>query len=247
MVLWGWVYTVGVPVNEMFVTAAAVILAGTSLTGLIVRRRVGVCWSFAVYLAVVAAADLLMLLWPARFWQLPFYVGKEFLIDVLRFVLALELTWRTFRAFPSARATARGVLLVVLLATLALVFAGTGDLEPVEGAPALGPLISRVQPRVMNGAIWLLTGIAGLILWYRLPVHPLHKAILVGYVPYLLVFTVSLNVLESHGWHIREQVNYVHTSAFLVVLGYWVVAAWRRAETPVHPRGVESRLEEVVG
>ena len=217
---------------ETAVTAAAVVLATAALLGVAVRGRALVCWTFVVYLGVIALADLLMLLWPDTFWRLWFYLGKELVINLLRFAVALELTYRTFRAFPSARATARAVLLVVLMITLAIVLVGTADLEPTDGGPALGPLATRVQPRVLNGSIWLLSAIAGLVLWYRLPVHPLHKAILVGLVPYLLIHSVSLNLIESHGWDVRASVNYLYTVAFLLVLLYWAVVAWRRNEAP---------------
>jgi len=215
------------------VSWTVILLSFVAVGGLVVRRRVGVCWTFVLYIAVSGAADLLMLVWPATFGRMWFWLGKELLIHVVRFALALELTLRTFRAFPAARSTARGVLLMVLMVTLVIVLLGTGQLEPPGEAPALGPLISRVQPGIVNGAIWLLTAIAGLILWYRLPVHPFHKAILVGLVPYLLIYTIALNLLESRGWGIRTQVNYLHTVAYLLVLGYWAVAAWRPSESPV--------------
>jgi hypothetical protein len=226
-----------------------VLLITVALAGLIVRRRAGVCWSFVVYLGVIAVSDLLMLLWPDQFWRIWFFAGKEFVITVFRFAVALELTYRTFRAFPSARATARGVLLLVLMVTLAIVFLGSGDLTPSKGAPELGPLITRVQPRVLSGSIWLLTAVAGLILWYRLPVHPLHKAILVGLVPYLLVFSVSLNWLESRGWEVRAGAGYLNTLAFLSVLVYWTYAAWRPDEAPVQasPPAPEGTLDRVAG
>jgi hypothetical protein len=226
---------------------ATTIVAILALAGVVVRRRVGVCWTFVPYLGVIVATDLLVLIWPEHFYRQWFWFGSQLVINVLRFALALEMTYKTFRAFPSARVTARGVLFVLLLITLVIVFAGTSDLEPAEGAPALGPLISRVQARVVNGALWLLSAIAGLVLWYRLPVHPFHKAILIGYVPYLLVFTVSLNLIESQGWDIRTQVNYLHTSAFLAVLMYWTMAAWRRAEAPVRAPDPEPGLEQAVG
>ena len=35
--------------------------------------------------------------------------------------------------------------------------------------------MADLQPRVLNGSIWLFTAIAALILWYRLPVDPFHK------------------------------------------------------------------------
>jgi hypothetical protein len=205
-------------------------MAVAALTGLFVRGRVRICRTFVVYLAFISAADLLMLAWPDFFWRLWFYIGKEFVINVLRLAVGLELTYWTFRAFPSARATARGALLLALATTLVIVLLGTSDLIPPEGAPPLGPLATRIQPRVLSGAIWLLTAIAGLILWYRLPVHPLHKAILLGLVPYLLIFSVSLNLLESRGWEVLSFSSYLHTSVFLLVLGYWTYAAWRPNE-----------------
>jgi hypothetical protein len=229
------------------ITVAVITVAILALGGVVVRRRVGVCWTFVPYLGVIVAKELLVLIWPEHFFRQWFWLGSQLVINVLRFAMALELTYRTFRAFPSARATARGVLLVVLLITLLIVFAGTGDLEPQEGAAALSPLISRVQPRVVNGSIWLLTGIAGLILWYRLPVHPLHKAILIGYVPYLLVFTVSLNLIESRGWGVRESVNPVLGLAYLALLGYWAMVAWRRAEAPVQAPDSELGIKEALG
>jgi hypothetical protein len=235
--------------SQNAVTVAAVLLTMTALAGMIARRRAGVCATFVVYLGVIAVSDLLMLLWPDRFWRLSFFVGKELVINVLRFAVALELTYRTFRAFPSARATARGVLLLVLVATLVVVFLGTGDLEAPEGAPALGPLMTRVQPRVLSGAIWLLTAIAGLILWYRLPVHPLHKAILVGLVPYLLIFSLALSLLESRGWEIRDGAGYLNTLAYLLVLVYWAFAAWRPDEVGVKapPPAPDPTLDGVTG
>jgi hypothetical protein len=188
---------------------------------------------FVAYLFTLAVTDLMMLVWPDTFHQQWFWFGRELVVNVLRFAFALELTWWTFRAFPSARSSARGVLLAVLLLTLGIVWWGTANLEPSAGAPVLGPLISRVQAMVVNGAIWLLTGIAGLILWYRLPVRPFHKAILVAMVPYLFVYSVVLNLLESQGWALRESLNFPLTGAYLLVIGYWAWAAWRPSEAPV--------------
>jgi hypothetical protein len=112
----------------------------------------------------------------------------------------------------------------------------------------LGPLISRVQPLVLFGAIWLLTGIAAVILWYRLPVHPLHKAILVGLVPYLLVFTISLNLIESWGWwEVDDFVIFFPTLAWLLVLGFWTVVAWRPGDVPVRAPAPDPGLHQVTG
>jgi hypothetical protein len=217
------------------------------IAGVVARHRVAVCYSFIPYLVTVAGSDLLIFLWPREFNAQWFWLGSQTVVSVLRFAVALELTYRTFRAFPGARGTARLVLLVVLLATFLLVVGGTQSAAPLAGGETLGPLITRVQPRILNGTIWLLTAVAGLILWYRLPVHPFHKAILTGLVPYLLVFTTALNLLETEGWQIREDVNHLNTGAYVLLLGYWTWAAWRTAKAPARATESERALEHVPG
>ena len=217
------------------------------LAGLAARQRLGLCWTFGPYLAVAAVADVLMTVWPDRFYTQLFWLGQALLVNALRFALALELTYRTVRAFPTARSTVRGVLLAVLLLTLAMVLSGTGSLGSPEGAPVLEPLISQVLPIVLSGSIWLLTGIAGVILWYRLPVHPLHKAILVGLVPYLLLFTVSLNLITSWGWEESELVNRFAALAWLAVLGFWSRVAWHRGDAPERAPAVDPGLRRAIG
>jgi len=227
--------------------AVSVLTSVVILAGLFARRKVGVCRMFVPYLAVTALADLMQLLWPEPFYHLWFWLAKELVIHLLRFGVVLELTYRTFQAFPTARSSARTVALVVLGVTLVIVAAGTGNLEAPTGAPTLGPTISRVQPRILNGSVWLVTAMAGLILWYRLPVHPWHKSIIMGLVAYLLVFSGSLSWIESHGWGVREHANYLMQAGYFALVGYWAVAAWRRAEDPVRPSGIESTPEASLG
>jgi hypothetical protein len=213
----------------------AVVLGLVTLGGLVARRKVVVCWTFMPYLATVALGDLLVLLWPEHFYRQWFWVVREQVTNVLRFGVALELAYRTFRAFPAARASVRAVALLVMALTLGIVSAGASDL-PADG-PVLQPLISQVLPRILNGTIWLLTAVAALILWYRLPVHPWHKAVLTGLVGYLLVFSTSLSWIGSQGWGVRPYANVLQIAAFLLLLTYWAVAAWRRAEVPLRPGG----------
>ena len=57
---------------------------------------------------------------------------------------------------------------------------------------------------------------------------PLHKALLLGFVPYLLVFTVAINLLRAFGGDARAVAGYLKNVAYQVLLAYWVYAAWRR-------------------
>jgi hypothetical protein len=82
--------------------------------------------------------------------------------------------------------------------------------------------------------------VAAVILWYRLPVDPLHKAILIGFVPYLLVFTVAMNALSAYGWDLREYAGYAQTIAYVVLVAYWARAAWRQPAQAELPTQVQS-------
>jgi hypothetical protein len=201
--------------------ALAVVMAG-----LVVKRRVGLWYAFALLLVAVIVPQGLMTLWPSRFFRLSFWQTKEIAHNLIRFAMALELALRAFRAFPGALATARWTMLLVLALTLvAVMMAPTGsETRTVDSAFLFGEL----QARVVNGTVWLFTAIAALILWYRIPVHPFHKAVLLGYVPYLLVFTVLLNALSQMGWQRLSFVSYSSQIAYLALVTYWARAAWRR-------------------
>ena len=194
------------------------------LIGLTIRQRYDVAYTFTIYLIVVFVTELLTLVWPDRFYRRAFYLQKENVINALRFGVALELMYRTFRAFPAAHRTARAVFLVFVSVTLAVVMAAT-----TRDQPDLYTLVNKVQPRVITATVWLLTALAGLILWYRLPVETFHKAILLGWVPYLLIFSAALNYVGDYGPQFLIASNYVHTLAFLGLLVFWARAAWAPA------------------
>jgi hypothetical protein len=87
------------------------------------------------------------------------------------------------------------------------------------------------QPRVLTGTIWIMNGLAILITWYRLPVHSYHKALLLGFVPYLLIFTTLLGLLGRSGWSAFPVVQSIEPAAFMALMGFWAWMAWR-PETP---------------
>jgi hypothetical protein len=60
-------------------------------------------------------------------------------------------------------------------------------------------------------------------------VNALHKALLLGFVPYLLIFTVAINLRRSYRAEAHALAGYGKNVACQVLLAYWVYAAWRRA------------------
>jgi hypothetical protein len=230
------------PIVATILTYIGAALLALALAGIIVRRRYREWFFLAIFVALTLASTVMMLAWPARFYNSVFWQANETAHNLIRFAMALELAWRTFRAFPGALATARWALLSVLVVTLLAVVAVSGLGTNYES------FLAQLHPRVLNGSIWVFTAIAGLILWYRLPVNPFHKAVLLGYVPYLLVFTVTMNVLGSLGrehWERATAVLYANQVAYLALIAHWARAAWRRVEVPTRPPELREATAQV--
>lgn len=203
-------------------TASAVLLLLATLAGLLARRRARVSYAWTAYMACVATGELLLVCWPRVFWNWSFFVAKETLYSALKLALALEMAALVFSRFPGARATVRRALLLGLAAVLWALLEG----GPIE-RPGLSGIALALQPRLANGTAVTLMIVWGLIFWYHVPVHRLHRVVLRGLVPYLLLFTVALQLLARHGWDLRRQLSYADAAAYLTMLLYWTVEAWR--------------------
>jgi hypothetical protein len=95
---------------QRWVTYAVALAMPILLAGLIWRRLYRIAYFFTASLIEVWSTEVLILLWPARFHRWGFWQAKETAFGLLIFGTALELVAYTFKAFPGARATARGTL-----------------------------------------------------------------------------------------------------------------------------------------
>lgn len=193
------------------------------LAGLIATRRYRQCWSLTAYLLVALAGNSMTSFWPERFFNYHFYAGRQAIFDALKLLIALELSQKVFAAFPGAMSRWRAIALVVLVATTSAV--------ALAGATDSARVVYDWQPRIATGAIWILCAIAMLVAWHRLPIDSWHYAILVGYVPYLLVFTTGLNIVRKHGWSVLSAAGTVQSIAYLALMMWWAYAAWRPQES----------------
>ena len=201
------------------ISAVGILLMVSALAGLVVRRRYADWWFFSLYLLVVASLSPVYHLGPA--WYSPnFYQVKEVILNFLRFAMALEIGLRIFRAFPGAMATARRLVFLVLLATLVAIL-----LVDVQGYQTF---IKDVQPRILNGSVWLFSGLAGLILWYRLPLKPFYKGIVLSYVPYLLASTALTSTMAARNFRNSDNLQLFNQLAYVVLVVYWNHVIWRR-------------------
>jgi len=208
------------------------ILQGFALFGvLLFRSHYRRMPLFTLYVGVLRVFSVVYVLDPT--WET--YMLHQVVSAALRFGVALELTYCIFGGFPAAASSARRVLLVILVATAVIALA------TLPRDPTSTRMYSAAIPRMASAAIWMLTALAGLVLWYRLPLAPLPRAVLMGYAPYLLVFTIGISLLFLPGPpNLRFWAGYVDPLAFFVLTNYWLRVAWRTAPEstrPFDPRG----------
>jgi cell division protein FtsW (lipid II flippase) len=112
---------------------------------------------------------------------------------------------------------------------MVVVLAGLGVLVwlSLEHGTEYEAVVGRLHPNVNDGTVWLFIALGGICLWYHLPLDSLHKAVLIGLVPYLLVYSVVLRAVVALGWESGWVVNRTAPLAYLVLLAYWAYVAWR--------------------
>jgi hypothetical protein len=190
-----------------------------ALAGVVVRGRAPLCWSFGAYVLAILAGNSLVSLWPERFYNPAFWVLKQGVYDALKLLVALELAWRAFSAFPGALWTVR-LVLVPLVAASTL---GVALLTPLSSYRQ----VWEWQPAVSTATLWALTLSALVVVWYQVPVDAWQKAIMMGLATYLLVFVALVDLLGRHGWLHRGLIAGVDTVAYLALVCFWAWASWR--------------------
>jgi hypothetical protein len=207
---------------ERTITIIQLGLLAVILAGLVHRRLFRLCYAFAAYVGLVLAAETLIFLWPDRFWVWPFFTAKETTYGGLKLAILLEITALTYQVFPSARAAVRRLLLGVMLLILGLLTIG------IPAGADFADLVRELLRRLAQGTAMAYLATWSLLLWYRLPLHHLHRAILRGLVPYLTLYAASRTIMLSDWNERRVLVNVVEMVAYALVLAYWAWEVWRK-------------------
>jgi hypothetical protein len=194
------------------------------LVAMAMRGRLGLCWSFTLYLVAILVGNSLSTFWPHRFYTPAFWVLKQGVYDLLKIAVGIELAWRAFSAFPGAWRIAR-VVILLLLTSSTFVLAWLTPRSMYRN-------LWDWQPGVVTAAVWLLTAVALLVVLYQIPIGDWQRAIVLGFAPYLLVSVTLLNLWQRRGWQAREGIGLLDSFAYLALVLFWVHAAWRQEEPP---------------
>ena len=221
--------------DQMLVSHLAAALLALTVAGVLVRGRGRLCWSFLVYLSALLVGNRLTTWWPELFYTHDAWNIKSFAYAALLWAVAFEMALLTFVMAPRARRRALRVMGFVT------VFAAVAAVVPSVEATYL-TVLGVLAPRGETAALWLFLVVFGLAAWHRLPLHPYHRAIVLGSTLYLTFDVVILVVLGARA---SSQVAYSYLAAleplaFAATVAFWAWAAWRPLEVQ---RGVLSRLQ----
>ncbi|HQZ17194.1 MAG TPA: hypothetical protein PLD86_10015 [Vicinamibacteria bacterium] len=203
---------------------ALVVLGAGLLVALVVllvrRAKAKQCILFSAYVSAAGLFTTLILLFPERYSPEAFMV-KQGIYDSLLFGMSLELAIRTFAAFSGIAAFVRLILGAAVALSTSLILIVT------PASPDYSSFL-RFQPGITAAGIWCLAFVGLLIVWYQIPVPAFTRAIILGYVPYLMVFTVYTDLITRLGWGAIQSLNLLNAVAYDAVAAYWVYSAWRK-------------------
>ncbi len=204
----------------MIVADLVAVLLLAALVGVLASGRAGLCWSFAIYLGSALLTNRLVRWWPDRFYTTSFFSGKELFFAALTVVIVLELTWSGLASFPRARRLSGALALVVATA-------GTIGILRMDGASDYRTRIGILGTSGQLFALLALVAFLGVVQWYRLPLRPWHRAIILGFLLYRGIYGVLLATLGRYGGPSYAFVAELDRAAYAATVGLWTAAAWR--------------------
>jgi hypothetical protein len=220
-------------VNPLVLQVGGKLALVAVLAGIAARRRYADCRTFVIYLVAVLVTETAVSLYPSRLFRWDVWVFQQFLFNVCKLAIAIEIFRRAFKLFPGARSTARlGWTVVVVLTTLSI--AAVTPERASTGKEAYQAFVFSIQPRIVNATIWLFVITARLVSFFNLPWTDWHRAISLGFCVYLVIFVTCLNLQRKLGWGILDLVNRLDGTAYVLLALWWAWAAWRK-ESPGDP------------
>jgi hypothetical protein len=192
-------------------------LLALTLAGLFRTGRARLCWSFTALVAAALLGNLLTQAHEALFQSWTWWHLKQLTYAALYMAIAVELASSLFVALPRARLRAL-VVLVTLIGVAILGVSTVSGIGPFE-------IMIDFQPRVRLAAGWMLASVIGMALYYRVPIHHFHRAILIALGAYLAAFSWFIALVKITGhW---EHLKFLDPLCYAAAVAVWAWAAWR--------------------
>lgn len=212
-------------VAQLAVAIAVKLLVLVLVVGVLRNGLHRQCWSFLAYLVMIFIYGTLELAgilfygwpgleWPRLLWNRDFWHFKQTAYEVIKLGVAIELGARVVAAFPGTWRTARALLVLTLLTTTAAVALGDTPQHPLLG----------------TATIWLFACASLVVTFFRLPIRSWYRALLMGFVSYLFVFTTLTGLFAAWGFEAAKVLGSIDQVAYFVLVAWWTYSAWRGEE-----------------
>jgi hypothetical protein len=184
---------------------------------IVYRRKHRYCYFFAAYLAAQLAVNVIQIVRRASFESWNAWMAKEALYALLRVSILVELSLLIFRTLPRARRRVYVLLSITALVLLAVLSRRYDTTSPYT-------LAKDITSRCDYVTAWGLIALLVLVVWYRLPLHPFHKAILHGMLWLLLAHFAAVYGAKFAGGPLA---GHLYNTVQIAILVVWLRAAWR--------------------
>jgi hypothetical protein len=158
---------------EWSLAAVGGLLELTLLVAVARAGRYRYCYAFVAYLIAELAVTVSAFVSSAVYRSWAVWALVECVHALIRLMLLAEIVLLVFRALPRARARA---VMMLLVAGVVLVLA---LLWPYDLHSAY-TLAKDLTGRFAYATVWAVIAALCLVAWYRVPLHPYHKALLHG-------------------------------------------------------------------
>ncbi len=214
--------------EHVFVANLCSVVMVLLVMGLVLTRRYRLSRFFFAYILAVLVADRLIVAWPETFYAAWFWTLKENVFAVFKMAIALELGLLTFSEFPRAR---RLFLSIVAAAAAAVAVLAIAPARLQPGDAAIG-WVSAVVTREQAGLLYVLASVIAIAAYYRVPFHPFHRGVVLGFALYLVAFTGSVALLRAFGASFWPVYAALDPAAYASTVGVWTWYAWRALPAP---------------
>jgi hypothetical protein len=213
-----------VPAHQIQIANLSAAIVALVIVGLFVQHRARLCWSFLAYCFAVLLGNRLVVLWPETFFRGWFWSLKATVYGVLCAAVAIEIALLTFSQFPRAR---KRMLAVVACMTA---FGGLGLLLKAIAEDGYWTRLGVLVPSAEIGVLFLFAAVLGFAFYYRVPLHPFHRGLMVGFALYLGVDPAVLALVRQFGPGAYPYVAALDPALFASTVGIWAWAAWKRPQ-----------------
>ncbi len=211
--------------DQILVADLVALALATCLVGLIVRGRLRVAPWFATYLVFTLATNRAITWWPDVFFNRSFWYWKNAVSSMLDVAIVLEISAAAFRRWPLARHLVLGAVAVAGLAAVG------GSILTLYGSGAQDVSLA-VWASVQAAATWAFVAVLAVATWYRLPLHPFHRAICLGFALGIGLYGLVID-LVARGFY-RPHLVALGPAVYAATVALWAAAAWRK-ETAGEP------------